>query len=66
MKIEKEKHGIEVHVANLSGSKFDDVDLSRSDFRRIRRPQYVWLARSKRESVRAKGREGESRQRITR
>ena len=35
MKIENENHRMEVHKADLSGSKFDDVNLSGSDFRNI-------------------------------
>jgi uncharacterized protein YjbI with pentapeptide repeats len=35
MKIENENHRMEVHKADLSGSEFDDVNLSRSDFRNI-------------------------------
>ena len=35
MKIENESHRMEVHKADLSGSKFDDVNLSGSDFRNI-------------------------------
>jgi uncharacterized protein YjbI with pentapeptide repeats len=31
MKIESEKHRMEIHKADLSGSKFDDVNLSGSD-----------------------------------
>jgi uncharacterized protein YjbI with pentapeptide repeats len=35
MKIESEKHRMDVHKADLSGSKFDDVNLSGSDFHNI-------------------------------
>ena len=35
MKIESQKHRMDVHKADLSGSKFDDVNLSGSDFRNI-------------------------------
>src|ERR1700733_2194593 len=35
MKIESEKHRMDIHKADLSGSKFDDVNLSGSDFHNI-------------------------------
>ena len=35
MKIESEKNRMDVHKADLSGSKFDDVNLSGSDFHNI-------------------------------
>jgi uncharacterized protein YjbI with pentapeptide repeats len=38
MKIESENHRVEVHKTDLSGSKFDDVNLSCSDFRNINMP----------------------------
>ena len=35
MKIEHQKHRMDIHKADLSGSKFDDVNLSGSDFHNI-------------------------------
>ena len=73
MKIENENHRMEVHKADLSGSKFDDVNLSGSDFRNINMSgcsfddlnMSGWRVHNA-NLVRTAGREGEPRWRIVR